>query len=92
MISSVPARVQPSRTASRKPSCGSTIPMLVRAGSISTHATSPLPSAASTESMSLNSATRVVVAGSTAGPTLPARERTRPSSPSVTNASSTEPW
>ncbi len=66
--------------------------MLVSAGSIRTHATSPCESAASTEPASLNSARRVVCAGSPAGPTLPARERTTPSSPSVTNASSTVPW
>jgi hypothetical protein len=66
--------------------------MLVSAGSISRQATSPWANASSTEPISLNSATRVVVAGSTAGPTLPSRERTTPSSPSVTNVSSTDPW
>ncbi len=86
MIRSVPWLVQSSRTASRKPGSGSTMPMFVSAGSISRQATSPCASAASTDPISLNSATRVVWAGSTIGPTLPSRE---PSS--VTNASSTEP-
>ena len=92
MMSSAPWRVHSSRTASRKPGSGSTIPMLVRAGSISTQATSPWASASSTVSISLNSAARVVLAGSTIGPTLPSREWVSPPSPRTTNDSSTEPW
>ena len=43
-----------------KPGSGSTIPMLVMAGSASTHATSSWPRASSSASTSLNSTTRVV--------------------------------
>ena len=68
------------------------MPMFVSAGSISTQATSPCESASSTEPRSLNSATRVVSAGSTIGPTLPSRARSRPPASSVTKASSTLPW
>ena len=49
--------------------------MFVSAGSASTQATSPGASAASSAEVSLNSTTFVVTVGSTAGPTLPERER-----------------
>ena len=68
------------------------MPMLVSAGSVSTAAISPVRSARSTASRSLNSTATVVVAGSTAGPTLPGRERVVPSGPATTNVSSTLPW
>src|SRR5713101_10042000 len=49
------------------------MPMLVRAGSIRTVATSPAASSRSSVARSLNSATRVVCRGSTGAPTLPAQ-------------------
>ena len=49
--------------------------MFVSAGSISTAATSPWASAASSASRSLNGTTRVVIAGSTCGPIDPGRRR-----------------
>jgi hypothetical protein len=91
ITSSAPARVQASRTPVRKPSSGSTIPMLVSAGSIRRQATSPSANAASTDGRSLNSATLVVRVGSTIGPTFPSRECGTPAS-SVTKLSSTVPW
>ncbi len=65
--------------------------MLVMAGSASTHATEPPASAAASPSVSLNSTATVVRAGSTGGPTLPARERVLPSGWRTANVSSTEP-
>ena len=65
--------------------------MLVSAGSVSTAATSPWASSRSSASVSLNSTTRVVTAGSTGGPTLPSRDR-GPSGVETTNVSSTAPW
>ena len=51
------------------------MPMLVSAGSVRTAAISPTRSARSTASRSLNSTATVVSAGSTAGATLPGRDR-----------------
>ncbi len=64
--------------------------MLVIAGSHRTQATSPSASSRSSAGRSLNSTTRVVSAGSTAGPMLPGRATTRPPS-RVAKASSTVP-
>ncbi len=91
MISSVPVRVHAARAPSQKPGSGSTMPMLVSAGSARTQAISCPSSAASSAGRSLNSTTAVVSVGSTAAPTSPSRARGRPSS-STTNVSSTEPW
>jgi len=91
LISRVPAARVSSRTASRYPGSGSTIPMLVSAGSISTTATSPAASSRSSAARSLNSTTRVVSVGSTGAPTLPGRD-CGPSGPSTMNDSSTLPW
>ena len=66
--------------------------MFVSAGSMTRTATSPCARPASTEAMSLNSATRVVWLTGTAGPTFPPRGRVSPSSPMITNVSSTDPW
>ena len=74
------------------PSSGNTIPILVSAGSMSTHATSPIASAASSASRSLNGTARVVNAGSTCGPIAPGRLTVSPRSLSITSVSSTEPW
>ena len=68
------------------------MPILVKAGSVISTATSRADSARSTEAMSLNSITLVVVATSTAGPTLPARAMVDPSGPLITKVSSTDPW
>ena len=65
--------------------------MLVRAGSISTAATSPAASSRSRPARSLNSVTRVVVTGSTGAPTLPGRDL-GPSGVVTMNVSSTLPW
>ena len=65
--------------------------MFVSAGSASTHATSRYDSSRSSAVTSLNSTIRVVSAGATGGPTLPARGRTSPST-SVATVSSTVPW
>ena len=67
------------------------MPMFVIAGSASTQATSPIGQARLSASRSLNATTRVVSAGSTGGPRLPARATSRPSR-SVANVSSTVPW
>ncbi len=92
ITSSVPVDRVSSRNVSWNPGSGRTMPMLVRAGSVSTQATSPSPSARSSAAGSLNSTTRVVVAGSTGGPTFPSRGPALPSGRSVMNASSTVPW
>ena len=77
MISSVPVRSQAARSASWKPGSGRTMPMLVSAGSASTHATCSSASSRSTASTSLNSHTRVVTVGIDRGPDV-ARRRPRP--------------
>ena len=92
ITSRAPYVVASSRSPSRKPGSGSTMPMLVSAGSASTAATSPCASCASTPARSLNSATRVVSASGTGAPTSPARATAVPSGPGTANASSTEPW
>ena len=66
--------------------------MLVRAGSVMTTATCSSARAASTDARSFHSTARVVAAGSTAGPTFPARDTVRPSGPRTTKVSSTVPW
>ena len=66
--------------------------MLVIAGSASTQAISPVSRAFSNASRSLNSIAVVVYAGSTGGPTLPARETVVPFGPATVKALSTEPW
>ena len=91
MISSVPAARVSSRTASWYSGSGSTMPMLVSAGSKSTAATSPGASAARRPSMSLISTTFVVSATGTAGPMLPSRATTEPSSANCAKVSSTDP-
>ena len=91
MISSVPVSLVMRRSCSWYPGSGSTMPMLVSAGSASTAATSPGSSAARSASTSLNSTTFVVSTGSTAGPTFPGRDRGTPSSSQITD-SSTVPW
>ena len=58
--SSEPAALVRARRPSWKPSSGSTMPMFVSAGSVSTTATSPWASSRSSWSRSLNSATRLV--------------------------------
>jgi hypothetical protein len=68
------------------------MPMLVRAGSISTAATSPCASWRSSPARSLNSATRLVIVTSTGSPTLPGRETPSPSGPTTISDSSTLPW
>ena len=65
--------------------------MFVMAGSASTQATDRSASAAASPGTSLNSATTVVSAGSTGGPTLPARATVPPSGPRTAKASSTDP-
>ena len=89
IIRRVPVRSHSSRRPVWNPSMGATIPMLVRAGSVSTAAISPVASARSTAARSLNSTATVVDAGSTAGATLPGRDRVVPSGPVTTKASST---
>ena len=89
---SVPVRSQTSRTAARYPSSGSTMPMLVIAGSSSRHATSPPASAASRASTSLKGTTAVVSCSGTGGPMLPRRATTWPSASRVAKDSSTLPW
>ena len=83
MTSTVPVSSHAARTASCQPGSGSTMPMLVSAGSISTAAISRAASAARIAGTSLKATTTVVVAGSTGGPMLPRRETTRPSSSRV---------
>ena len=82
MTSRVPVRSQAARTASCHPGSGSTIPMFVIAGSMSTAATSPDARAASSAGTSLNGTTTVVASSGTGAPMLPRRETTRPSSSS----------
>src|ERR1700761_8938025 len=72
MIRSVPAARVNSLIRSWKPSSARTMPMLVSAGSASTHATSPWASSRSSASASFHSTTRVVSVIGTGGPTLPA--------------------
>ena len=67
-----------SRSASWKPGSGRTIPMFVSAGSASTQATSPCASAALERVEVVELDDRVVAAGSTGGPMLPARATTCP--------------
>ena len=92
IMSRVPAAVHSSRSRSWKPGSGSTMPMLVSAGSVSTAATSPWASARSTASRSFQATTRVVSASGTGGPTLPGRLSVSPSGPGTANVSSTDPW
>ena len=92
LTSSVPVSSQSSRTFSRKPACGGTMPMLVIHGSMSTQATSRGASAAPSASTSLNSTTLVVCVGSTCGPTLPGLAIGSPSGPTTMIVSSTVPW
>jgi hypothetical protein len=91
LISSKPYSRVSDRTASRKPGSGSTMPMFVSAGSMSTAATSRCASSRSSAAVSLNSTTRVVTDGSTGAPTFPSRER-GPSGVAMMNVSSTLPW
>ena len=65
--------------------------MFVRAGSVMSTATSPGASAASTDARSFHSSARVVMAGGTAGPTLPTRATVAPWSSRTTKVSSTVP-
>ena len=92
MSSSVPAARHARSTAARNPGSGSTMPMLVIAGSMMRTATSPCASPASTDAMSLNSAARVVSCNGTGAPTLPGRSRVLPAGPSTARVSSTDPW
>ena len=89
--SNVPVSRVSRRSSSWNPGSGSTMPMLVSAGSASTQATSPPASAAASASTSLNGTTTVVADGSTGGPSDPWRGTTRPAS-STTIVSSTVPW
>ena len=92
LISRVPAARVSSRTASRYPGSGSTIPMLVSAGSISTAATSPAASSRSSAARSLNSTTRVVSARvDRCADVARAGIAARPV-PATMNDSSTLPW
>ena len=92
LISSVPYVRVSARTASRKPGAGSTMPMLVSAGSISTAATSPareLP-LQRVQVVELHDAGRL--RGSTGRADVPVpRARRRPALATM-NVSSTLPW
>jgi len=68
------------------------MPMLVRAGSVISTATSPGASAASTDARSFHSRARVVTTGDTEGATFPGRLTVEPSTARTTNVSSTVPW
>ena len=74
------------------PGSGSTMPMLVRAGSVRMAATSPWASSRSTEARSFHVAARVVRSSGTGGATLPGRDCALPSGPGIAKVSSTEPW
>ena len=91
IISSAPYFVANSRRPAMKPGSGSTMPILVSAGSVRIAATSPCCNAASTEARSFHTAARVVRSTGTGGATLPGRETVDPSGPASAKASSTDP-
>ncbi|MNM75161.1 hypothetical protein D3C81_869370 [compost metagenome] len=90
-ISRLPACRVSSRSRAMKPGCGSTMPMLVSAGSQSTAATSPGASAASSAARSLNGTTRLCWVRLRAWPISPGRCTVWPSR-RRTRVSSTVPW
>ncbi|MNF56733.1 hypothetical protein D3C84_382330 [compost metagenome] len=90
-IKRVPTWRVSSRRRAMKPGAGSTMPMLVSAGSQSTAATSPGASAASSAARSLNGTTRLCWVRLRAWPISPGRCTVWPSRVR-TMASSTVPW